>query len=220
MPPPQAKDQSIHATADLDLENDPRTKHKVERCLSPSVHPSPTGAPSSPPSPTVPPRPGVRRDWCGAAVAHSRRERALVRADRLHLTPTRTLTLTLPLTRCELTGFTRDEAIGNTCRMLQGPATCSQALGLARALSPAPAPTPALAPAPAPAPASAIPSLSLSLSLSLSPSPSPSPNPDPNPHPNQALGALEAALKRRQPLTLRLLNYDATRTPFMNTLQA
>ena len=62
---------------------------------------------------------------------------------------------------CELTGFTRDEAIGNTCRMLQGPATCSQ-----------------------------------------------------------ALGALEAALKRRQPLTLRLLNYDATRTPFMNTLQA
>ena len=30
MPPPQAKDQSIHATADLDLENDPRTKHKVE----------------------------------------------------------------------------------------------------------------------------------------------------------------------------------------------
>ena len=94
-------------------------------------------------------------------MAHSRRERALVRAHRLHLTPTRTLTLTLTLTRCELTGFTRDEAIGNTCRMLQGPATCSQ-----------------------------------------------------------ALGALEAALKRRQPLTLRLLNYDATRTPFMNTLQA
>ena len=29
MAPPQAKDQSIHATADLDLENDPRTKHKV-----------------------------------------------------------------------------------------------------------------------------------------------------------------------------------------------
>ena len=27
---------------------------------------------------------------------------------------------------CELTGFTRDQVIGNTCRMLQGPATCSQ----------------------------------------------------------------------------------------------
>ena len=48
MAPPQAKDQSIHATADLDLENDPRTKHKVERCPSRSVPASPTGA--SPPS--------------------------------------------------------------------------------------------------------------------------------------------------------------------------
>ena len=44
MAPPQAKDQSIHATADLDLEKDPRTKHKVERCLSPSMHPSSTGS--------------------------------------------------------------------------------------------------------------------------------------------------------------------------------
>ena len=41
MAPPQAKDQSIHATADLDLENDPRTKHKVERS---SMHPSSTGS--------------------------------------------------------------------------------------------------------------------------------------------------------------------------------
>ena len=55
MPPPQAKDQSIHATADLDLENDPRTKHKVERCLSPSVHPSPSGT-SPPLRPALPRR--------------------------------------------------------------------------------------------------------------------------------------------------------------------
>ena len=34
MAPAQGKDQSIHATADLDLENDPRTKHKVRRCSS------------------------------------------------------------------------------------------------------------------------------------------------------------------------------------------
>ena len=42
---------------------------------------------------------------------------------------------------CELTGFTRGEVIGNTCRMLQGPATCSQArpsrLPIALALAPA-----------------------------------------------------------------------------------
>ena len=61
---------------------------------------------------------------------------------------------------CNLTGFTPEEALGKTCRMLQGPATCAN-----------------------------------------------------------ALAALEAALQQKKPLTLRLLNYDAQRVPFMNTLQ-
>jgi PAS domain-containing protein len=50
---------------------------------------------------------------------------------------------------CELTGFTRDEVLGNTCRMLQGPATCSQAA------QPQPRPAPPAAP-PAPATVSAL----------------------------------------------------------------
>ena len=120
MAPPQAKDQSIHATADLDLENDPRTKHKVG--------PGPT-----PPLSAVPPAPPQTTEHRASVQAC-----VVTEADPpWHI-------LDVNERWCELTGFTRDEVLGNTCRMLQGPATCSQAAQP----QPRPAP-PAAAPAPA-----------------------------------------------------------------------
>ena len=105
------KDLMMHgpASAELDLENDPQTRHKACFVVKGTA-----------PWPIL----SVNERWC------------------------------------ELTGFSRRDTVGNTIHMLQGPATCTK-----------------------------------------------------------ALGALEVALEQQQPLTLRLLNYDASCCPFMNTLQ-
>lgn len=100
---------TVPASAELDLENDPQTRHKACFVVE-----------GAEPWPIL----TVNERWC------------------------------------ELTGFSRQNAVGNTIHMLKGPATCAR-----------------------------------------------------------ALGALETALKQQQPLTLRLLNYDANGCPFMNMLQ-